>query len=149
MENGKDTNQMKPQIFTYNLNDVSKSLRLSVQQAESLFRDGRVLAWVMLPGLTNLRGDKDWRLRILTDQLNVSDSRDRGTGRVFHEEAFKTSLRLFKQIVVADSSTFPLVNYWVLPSSFFEKLWDQGVISHSTGSLSRKTFLQAVQLYNP
>ena len=150
MEDEKDINLMTPQKFNYDLAALSVALQIDTKTCQDAFTDGRALSAVFTPAINALLNlTPKWRVRIVTNGIDVSPSVDRGEGRKFNPVTFLPDLLTLDGILAADAWGFPNVDYWAIPVPFFVKLWNDSVISHKTGHLGRKTFLQAVQLYNP
>lgn len=166
----KDRNSNRyndPDVFTgrmdWNLQELSRALRLTESQTRSYFTDGRRSGFLVENRIINqnktltaasknatydARDKKDmWEIRTLTARgVSFVPSIDIGGGRSFNKIRFEQKLQDVAGFIVCDISTFPDVPYWSIPSRIIIR-WHHHEILKKGKFSYKKAMEQIKKLY--
>jgi hypothetical protein len=129
-------------VLSWNINDLSKALRISKKDVREYFTDGRRISFLLerrlakevLHGkLANSEGedfdvldskDQKWEVRSISkDGVYFCPSYMVGSGRHFEEKGFLTKLKIIKGYIIADIESFPNVTFWMVTSDEVKTWW--------------------------
>lgn len=134
-------------VLEWDVEDIAKSLQLTVDETRKYFRDGRRTSFLMEHVLAaRLEGsrppdeeqpydmlDKDgykWEIRCLTGSgVYFVPSYMKGKGRSFDENGFLDKLKDIKGYYVCDIRSFPRVSVWCLSSKKVLNWWQNRILT--------------------
>jgi hypothetical protein len=85
-----------------------------------------------------------WEVRCFNKTLRLAPSSMQGTGRGFSPDGFLDKVGSVRGFILGDVSAFPLVRYWVVPSSFVARWWQEELLGKNA-SISRTRALELVE----
>ncbi|MBI3042585.1 MAG: hypothetical protein HYY78_07135 [Betaproteobacteria bacterium] len=147
-------------VLSWDLDEISRSLRLSPKDVRIYFTDGRRvsfilerrLAYEVLKGklapsegagydLIDEKGQR-WEVRSVTrGGIYFCPSYMVGSGRAFEESGFLTKLEEVAGYIISDVEGFPIIPYWIVPKETIRKWYDRGLLGAGT-KISRSRALQ-------
>lgn len=150
-------------ILEWDLDAISRSLRLSQADVRAYFTDGRRvsfilerrLAYEILKGslapsegagydLIDGKGEK-WEVRSVTrGGIYFCPSYMVGSGRTFVESGFLEKLEEIAGYVISDVESFPSVPYWIVSRDIVKGWYDEGKLGAGT-KVSRQRALRLLK----
>lgn len=149
--------------LSWNLEEISSALKISVEDVREYFTDGRRVSFILerriakevLHGrlaasegagfdLFDQQGRK-WEVRsISTGGVYFCPSFMVGSGRAFAEEGFLRKLDEIEGYILSDIEGFPEVPFWIVTTREVRAWWDAGCLGTTT-KVSRKKALELLQ----
>lgn len=121
----------------WNIKAISQSMKLTEEEVNEYFKDGRRGSFLMersLRNALNLRlapsegssydlidQDEKWEVRSLTNRIYFSNSNNVGSNRAFKEKDFLKKLKEIAGYYITDLFEFPNVPYYKINSQIVEK----------------------------
>lgn len=144
-------------ILSWDLLDISNSLKISEDDVRLYFTDGRRVSFILerriafevingtlAPSegagydLVDQNGGK-WEVRSITKGgIYFCPSYMVGSGRSFNETGFLDKLEEIEGYIVSDVESFPDVPFWILQKETVENWWNRGQLGISTKVLRKK-----------
>lgn len=154
--------EIKTGILEWDINAISKSLKLSEQDTKAYFTDGRRVSFILERRLAYevMRGqiassegasydliDKNgskWEVRSISRSgIYFCPSYMVGSGRSFNEEGFLQKLNEINGYIVSDIELFPIVPYWIIPVDVVKDWWEKRKLGTTT-KITRQTALNLI-----
>ena len=143
--------------LSWDLWEISKSLKISEDDVHLYFTDGRRVSFILerriafevingtlAPSegagydLVDQKGGK-WEVRSITKGgIYFCPSYMVGSGRSFNESGFLDKLEEIEGYIVSDVESFPNVPFWILRKEFVENWWNHGQLGNSTKVTRKK-----------
>lgn len=136
--------------LTWDLQEVSRALRLTADDARSYFTDGRRVSFVLERRLAYevVKGTlapsegagydlidpsgKKWEVRSITSNVYFCPSYMVGKGRQFEEAGFLQKLDEVAGYILSDVQSFPVVPFWIVDTSVVRRWWNQGQLGKNS-----------------
>jgi hypothetical protein len=157
------TNSIQTGSFTWNIDELAQSMRLTSDEVQAYFTDGRRVSFllerriareVIHGSLAKSEGaaydvldpqGQKWEVRSITrGGIYFCPSYMVGSGRSFHEEGFLEKLDEIEGYIVSDIESFPRIPYWMIPVNVVRLWWDRGELGAAT-KINRKKALELVK----
>jgi hypothetical protein len=149
--------------IAWNIDDISKALKISVEDVKEYFTDGRRVSFILerrlskeiIKGklsssegagydLMDPKGGK-WEVRsISSGGVYFCPSYMVGSGRSFDEKGFLEKLDDIEGYILSDIESFPSIPFWIIKKQDVLKWWKEGKLGNST-HISRKTALELMK----
>jgi len=150
-------------ILEWNIVEIASALKISVDDVEEYFTDGRRISFILERRLsTEIFGGKiaeseganfdlvddkgrKWEVRSISGKgTYFCPSYMVGSGRSFNEEGFINKLDAIEGYILCDIEAFPKVPFFVVSSLIVRKWWIDRQLGNST-KVSRKKILGLIQ----
>ena len=147
--------------FTWDIVEISKSLKITPEAVRIYFTDGRRVSFLLERRIADevLHGELapsegagydvldncglKWEVRSISKHgIYFCPSKMVGSGRSFNEPGFLQKLDEIAGYVVSDIECFPTVPYWVIPKDDVREWWNQGKL----GTSSKISRVKALEL---
>lgn len=149
-------------LLTWDLNEISKALKITTEDVKLYFTDGRRVSFILerricyevvkgklAPSegagfdLIDPKGNK-WEVRSITrGGIYFCPSYMVGSGRRFEENGFVNKLNEIEGYIVSDVESFPNVPFWIINKKVVYKWWIDGKLGNST-KISREKALNLI-----
>ena len=148
--------------LTFDLEAISKSLHISLEDTRKYFTDGRRVSFLIerravesMPGSRLAPSEGSgfdlidaseglWEVRSLSKTIYFHPSYMEGSGRKFVEVGFLDKLDNIEGYFVTDITRFPEMPYWIIGYKIVEKWWHEGKLGANTSKIGRKKFLNLI-----
>lgn len=150
-------------MIAWNINDISKALKINVEDVKEYFTDGRRVSFILerrlskeiIKGklassegagydLIDPKGGK-WEVRSISrGGVYFCPSYMVGSGRTFDEKGFLDKLGEIEGYILSDIESFPSIPYWIITKQDVLKWWKDGKLGNST-HISRKNALELMK----
>ena len=153
----------KSGILTWDIQEVSRALKINKEDAREYFTDGRRVSFILERRIAKefLKGklaptegagydllDKDggkWEVRSISrDGIYFCPSYMVGSGRSFNERGFLEKLYDIKGYIISDIESFPNIPFWIVTTEQVRKFWETGKLGKNT-KISREKALHLLQ----
>lgn len=144
----------------WDVQDVAKALKISVDEVREYFTDGRRVSFLIERRIAHeiLKGTVSksegagfdviapdggkWEVRSISKSgIYFCPSYMVGSGRSFNEAGFQSKISEIRGYIVADIESFPNIPFWIISSDQVLKWWDERRLGTTT-SISRKKALE-------
>ena len=150
-------------LLVWNIQELSKALRIDVLSVREYFTDGRRIAFLaerrigmeegmrLAPSEGSAYDLKDstgarWEVRTITKRgLFFCPSHMVGAGRKFNLEGWIDKLCKTKGFLLIDIEPFPQCRYWAVSSERVQIWWERGLLGKST-RISRDNILKMIRI---
>ena len=153
---------MKPSfILEWNVNELSKALKINEDDVIEYFTDGRRVSFLMERSIRNHFGWKlspsegagfdlmdpnngRWEVRSISKSQYFCPSYMVGSGRIFELNGFLEKLSNVSGYFLTDIKEFPRSRVWQISVDVVRNWWNQGNLGKNT-TISRKKILQLLE----
>lgn len=149
--------------IAWNINDISKALKINVEDVKEYFTDGRRVSFILerrlskeiIKGklapsegvgydLIDPKGGK-WEVRSISGGgVYFCPSYMVGSGRSFDEKRFLEKLEEIEGYILSDIESFPHIPFWIITKQDVLKWWKEGKLGNST-HISRNNILELMK----
>lgn len=152
----------KKGILTWNVEELAKALKISIQDVREYFTDGRRVSFIIerrvskeiMKGklassegagfdLFDVAGGK-WEVRSISrGGIYFCPSYMVGSGRKFDVDGFLKKISEIKGYIISDIESFPSVPVWIVSKEEVLKWWENGDLGKNT-KISKEKILELV-----
>lgn len=151
-----------PDSFEWNVEELSKAMKIKPKDIIEYFTDGRRVSFILERRLAYEivygklapsegsgydlidRHGKLWEVRSITKGgLYFSPSNMVGKGRDFELQGFLKKLKAVEGYILCDVQAFPKIPFWAIPKDTVQNWWDEGLLGKKT-HISHKTALELI-----
>lgn len=150
-------------ILTWDINEISRALKISVEAVREYFTDGRRVSFLLerriakeiLGGsisksegagfdIIDKKGGK-WEVRSISGGgIYFCPSYMVGSGRSFDEKGFLEKLLEIEGYIIADIESFPDIPFWIILSGQVRSWWEDNKLGTST-KITREKALKLIK----